>query len=120
MGDMIRKTYEDEYLNYHINPSDYYINPFGERDVREGAIIQYERNFPTAMEMRERENSLTDADNLVLDEIARLLNNACNCTSVTYEGRLSSAVKKFLCEKGYKISANRQYNTDYTTISWRR
>ena len=119
MGDMLRRAYGNETPNYYIDPSDYYINPFGEREVRIGAIVQYERDFPTAMEMRERENSLTDADNLVLDEIARLLNEECNCTSVTYEGCLSSAVKKFLCEKGYKISADRQYNTDYTIISWR-
>lgn len=79
----------------------------------------YERDFPTAMEMRERGNSLTDADILVLDEITRLLDDPYDCTFVTYEGRLSSAVKKFLCERGYKISANRQYNTDYTIISWR-
>ena len=79
----------------------------------------YERDFPTAMEMRERQNSLTVTDNLVLDEIARLLDETYDCTSITYEGCLSSAVKKFLCERGYKISANRQYNTDYTIISWR-
>lgn len=119
MGDMLRRAYGDEYPNYYINPSDYYIDPFGKRQIREGAIIQYERDFPTAMEMRKRGNSLTDADNLVLDEITRLLNEAHDCTSVTYEGCLSSAVKKFLCEKGYKISAVRKYNADYTTISWR-
>lgn len=112
MEDMVRKVYGDGYLNY-------YINPFGEREIREGTIVQYERDFPTAMEMRERGNSLTDADILVLDEIAKLLNEACYYTSVTYEGYLSSAVKKFLCEKGYKISTDRQYNTDYTLISWR-
>lgn len=79
----------------------------------------YERDFPTAMEMRERGNSLTDADFLVLDDIARLLNDPYDRTSVTYDGCLSTAVKKFLCERGYKISADRQYNTDYTIISWR-
>lgn len=79
----------------------------------------YERDFPTAMEMRERENSLTDADNLVLDEIAGLLNGACNCGSITYEGCVSSVVEKFLCEKGYKISIKQHYNTIYTIISWR-
>lgn len=102
----------DDYLNY-------YINPFGEQEIREGTIIQYERDFPTAMEMRERGNSLADADNLVLDEIARLLNEARDCTSVTYEGCLSSAVEKFLYKKGYKISTDRHYNTFYTVISWR-
>ena len=102
----------DDYLTY-------YVNPFGEREIKEETMFQYERDFPTAMEMRERENALTVADNLVLDEIAKLLNGACNCTSITYEGCLSSAVKKFLCEKGYKISADRQHNTDYTIISWR-
>lgn len=88
-------------------------------DIPEGTVIQYERDFPTAMEMRERENSLTTTDNLVLDEIEKLLNKAHNCTSVTYEGCLSTAVKKFLCEKGYKISTYQQYNTNYTIISWR-
>jgi hypothetical protein len=112
MGDMLRRAYNGEYSKYYFNPS-------GERETKEGMIIQYERDFPTAMEMRERENSLTDADNLVLDEIARLLNEARDCTSVTYEGCLSSAVKKFLCEKGYKLGRDRQYNTEYTTISWR-
>lgn len=119
MGDMLRRAYEDEYPNYYIDPSDYYINPFGKQEVREGAIVQYERDFPTAMEMRERENSLTYTDNLVLDEIARLLDEAYDRTSVTYDGCLSTAVKRFLCERGYKISADRQYNTDYTIISWR-
>lgn len=119
MGDMLRRAYGDEYPNYYINPSDYYIDPFGEPQVREGATIQYERDFPTAMEMRERQDCLTVADNLVLDEIAKRLNGAFNCTSITYERRVSSAVKKFLCEKGYKISADRQYNIDYTIISWR-
>lgn len=88
-------------------------------DILEDTVIQYERDFPTAMEVREQKNSLTVADKLVLDEIARLLNEAHDCTLITYEGRLSSAVKKFLCKKGYKLGRERQYNTEYTTISWR-
>lgn len=120
MGDMLRRAYGNEYPNYYIDPSDYYIDPFGKQEVREGAIIQYDRDFPTAMEMRARERSLTVTDDLVLDEIARLLDEAYDCTSVTYDGCLSSAVKEFLCEKGYKISIDRQYNTDYTIISWRK
>lgn len=119
MGDMLRRAYGDEYPNYYINPSDYYIDLFGEQQVREGATIQYERDFPTAMEMRERQDSLIVTDNLVLDGIAKLLDEAYERTSVTYDGCLSSAVKKFLCERGYKISVDRQYNTDYTIISWR-
>lgn len=112
MGDMLRKAYGDEYPNY-------YINPFGEREIRVGTIIEYEDDFPTAAEMRARKDSLTVADEVTLNEIKKLLGNANDCTSITYEGRLSSAVTKFLCEKGYKIDRDRQYNIEYTTISWR-
>ena len=86
--------------------------------------VEYEEDFlndfPTAMEMRERKNSLTVKDKLALNEIAKLFNEAHDRTSVTYEGCLSSAAKKFLCGKGYKIDTVRQYNTDYTIISWRK
>lgn len=86
--------------------------------------VEYEEDFlndfPTAMEMRERKNSFTVKDKLALNEIAKLLNEAHDRTSVTYEGCLSSAVKRFLCGKGYRIDTGRQYNTDYTTISWRK
>ena len=78
------------------------------------------KDFPTAMEMRERKNSFTIKDKLALDEIAKLLNDAYDRTSVIYEGCLSSAAKKFLCEKGYKISTTQQYNITYTIISWRK
>lgn len=93
-------------------------------DRIKNTYIEYEadflKDFPTAMAMRERKNSLTVRDKLALDEIAKLLNEAYNCTSITYEGCLSSAVKRFLCEKGYKINTGQQYNTTYTTISWRK
>ena len=86
--------------------------------------VEYEedflKDFPTAMEMRERKNSLTVKDKLTLNEIAKLLNEAHDRTLVTYEGCLSSAVKRFLCGKGYKIDTDWQYNTDYTIISWRK
>ena len=86
--------------------------------------VEYEedflKDFPTAMEMRERKNSLTVKDKLALNEIAKLLNEAHDRTLVTYEGCLSSAVKRFLCGKGYKIDTDWQYNTDYTIISWRK
>lgn len=86
--------------------------------------VEYEedflKDFPTVMEMRERKNSFTVKDKLALNEIVKLLNEAYNCTSVTYEGCLSSAVKRFLCGEGYKIDTGRQYNTDYTIISWRK
>lgn len=86
--------------------------------------IEYEgdflKDFPTVMEMRERKNSFTVKDKLALNEIVKLLNEAYNCTSVTYEGSLSSAAKRFLCEKGYKIDTGQQYNTSYTIISWRK
>ena len=86
--------------------------------------VEYEedflKDFPTAMEMRERKNSLTVKDKLALNEIAKLLNEVYDHTSVTCEGCLSSAAKKFLCEKGYKISTGEQYNITYTTISWRK
>ena len=86
--------------------------------------VEYEEDFlndfPTAMEMRERKNSLTVKDKLALNEIAKLLNEAHDRTLVTYEGCLSSAVKRLLCGKGYKIDTDRQYNTDYTIISWRK
>lgn len=86
--------------------------------------VEYEedflKDFPTAMEMRERKNFLAVKDKLALHEIAKLLNEAQDRTSVTYEGCLSSAVKRFLFGKGYKIDTDRQYNTDYTIISWRK
>ena len=81
---------------------------------------EFLKDFPTAMEMRERKNSFTIKDKLALDEIAKLLNEAHDRTSVTYDGCLSSVVKRFLCEKGYKISTGQQYNITYTTISWRK
>lgn len=93
-------------------------------DRIENTCVEYEedflKDFPTAMEMRERKNSFTVKDKLALNEIAKLLNEAHDRTLVTYEGCLSSAAKKFLCEKGYKISTGQQYNTTYTTISWRK
>ena len=81
---------------------------------------EFLKDFPTAMEMQERKNSFTVKDKLALNEIAKLLNEAHDRTSVTYEGCLSSAAKKFLCEKGYKISTTQQYNITYTIISWRK
>ena len=81
---------------------------------------EFLKDFPTAMEMRERKNSFTVKDKLALNEIAKLLNEAHDRTLVTYEGCLSSAVKRFLYGKGYKIDTDRQYNTDYTIISWRK
>lgn len=93
-------------------------------DRIKNTYVEYEadflKDFPTAMAMRERKNSLTVRDKLALDEIAKLLNEALERTSVTYEGCLSSAAKKFLCEKGYKISTAQQYNITYTIISWRK
>ena len=92
-------------------------------DRIKNTYIEYEedflKDFPTVMEMRERKNSFTVKDKLALNEIVKLLNEAYNCTSVAYEGYLSSAVKRFLCEKGYKIDTSQQYNTDYAIISWR-
>jgi len=86
--------------------------------------VEYEedflKDFPTAMEMRERKNSFTVKDKLALNEIAKLLNEAHDRTSVTYEGYLSSAVKRFLCGKEYKIDISQQYNVEYTIISWRK
>ena len=86
--------------------------------------VEYEedflKDFPTAMEMRKRKNSFTVKDKLALNEIVKLLNEAHNCTSITYKTGLSSAIKRFLCEKGYKIDTNYQYITDYTIISWRK
>lgn len=92
-------------------------------DRIKNTYIEYEedflKDFPTAMEMRERKNSFTVKDKLALNEIVKLLNEAYNCTSIAYEGCLSSAVKRFLCGKGYKIDTDRQYS-DYTIISWRK
>lgn len=86
--------------------------------------VEYEedflKDFPTAMEMRERKNSFTVKDKLALNEIVKLLNETHDRTSVTYEGCLSSAVKTFLREKRYEIDTVQQYNTDYTIISWRK
>ena len=86
----------------------------------ESKVFSFEDDFPTADEIRNRKQELNTTDVAVLGEIKRLLNEACDCTSITYEGDLSLAVKKFLCEKGYKISTYRQYNTFYTIISWRK
>ena len=93
-------------------------------DIIENTCVEYEedflKDFPTAMEMRERKDSFTVKDKLALNEIAKLLNETHDRTSVTYEGCLSSAVKRFLCGEGYKIDTGRQYNIDYTIISWRK
>ena len=93
-------------------------------NIIENTCVEYEedflKDFPTAMEMRERKDSFTVKDKLALNEIAKLLNETHDRTSVTYEGCLSSAVKRFLCEKGYKIDTAQQYNTSYTIISWRK
>ena len=75
--------------------------------------------FLLSRKCENEKNSFTVKDKLALNEIAKLLNEAYNCTSVTYEGCLSSAVKRFLCEKGYKIDTSQQYNTDYAIISWK-
>lgn len=83
-----------------------------------GEVFSFEDDFPTADEMRDRKQKLSTIDMAILDEIKKLLDSANDCTSITYEGSLSSTVKKFLYERGYKITAGRQYNTDYTTISW--
>lgn len=93
-------------------------------NIIENTCVEYEedflKDFPTAMEMRERKDSFTVKDKLALNEIAKLLNETHDRTSVTYEGCLSSAVKRFLCGNGYKIDTGSQYNTDYTIISWRK
>lgn len=93
-------------------------------NIIENTCVEYEedflKDFPTAMEMRERKDSFTVKDKLALNEIAKLLNETHDRTSVTYEGCLSSAVKRFLCGKEYKIDTGSQYNTDYTIISWRK
>lgn len=92
-------------------------------DIIENTCVEYEedflKDFPTAMEMRERKDSFTVKDKLALNEIAKLLNETHDRTSVTYEGCLSSVVKRFLCGEGYKIYTGSQYNTDYTIIYWR-
>lgn len=85
----------------------------------ESKIFSFEDDFPTADKVRNRKQKLSATDITILGEIKRLIDSANDCTSITYEGCLSSAAKKFLCEKGYKISAVRQYNTDYIVISWR-
>lgn len=84
--------------------------------------VEYEedflKDFPTAMEMRERKNSLTVKDKLALNEIAKLLNEAHDCTLVTYEGYAPKLVRKFLESKDFKIECGDQYNQSYTVISW--
>lgn len=91
---------------------------YGYSNVNPGFSLD-EIDFPTADEIRNRKQELNTTNVAILDKIKRLLNEACDCTSVTYEGCLSSAVEKFLCKKGYKISTDRHYNTFYTVISWR-
>ena len=54
----------------------------------------------------------------MMDEIAKLLNEAHDCTLVTYEGYASKLVRKFLESKGFKIECGDQYNQSYTVISW--
>lgn len=108
MGDMLRKAYGG------FAPYDY-----GWPDDWEDNAIDFVDDFPTAAEMRARKDSLTTSDKIVLDEIKERLNGVTGGTSITHEGCLSIAVTKFLCEKGYKIDRDRQYNTEYTIISWR-
>lgn len=95
------------------------IYAYGYSNVNPGFSLD-EIDFPTADEIRNRKQELNTTDVAVLGEIKRLLDEARDCTSVIYEGCLSSVVEKFLCKKGYKISADRHYNTFYTVISWGR
>lgn len=112
MGDMLRKAYGDEYPNF-------YRNLFGDWDIREGTTIEYEDDFPTADEMRNREEELNTADKVILNEIKTALkesNVAVN--QVLYEGELSSTVVKYLCEKGYKVDHIRSIDNPCIKISW--
>ena len=69
--------------------------------------VEYEedflKDFPTAMEMRERKNSFTVKDKLALNEIVKLLNEAYNCTSVTYEGVFPRQLRDFFVRRDTRL-----------------
>lgn len=112
MRDMFKKACRNEYPNF-------YRNPFGDWEVREGTIIEYEDDFPTADEMRKRKGKCSVADQIILDIIkATLKEVSSDVNQIFYEGELPSTVKKYLYERGYKIDCSRQYNDFYTKISW--
>ena len=69
--------------------------------------VEYEedflKDFPTAMEMRERKNSFTVKDKLALNEIVKLLNEAYNCTSVTYQGVFPRQLRDFFVRRDTRL-----------------
>ena len=69
--------------------------------------VEYEedflKDFPTAMEVRERKNSFTVKDKLALNEIAKLLNEAYNCTSVTYQGVFPRQLRDFFVRRDTRL-----------------
>ena len=69
--------------------------------------VEYEedflKDFPTAMEVRERKNSFTIKDKLALNEIAKLLNEAYNCTSVTYQGVFPRQLRDFFVRRDTRL-----------------
>ena len=69
--------------------------------------VEYEedflKDFPTVMEMRERKNSFTVKDKLALNEIVKLLNEAYNCTSVSYEGVFPRQLRDFFVGRDTRL-----------------
>lgn len=110
MGDMLRKAYGCG----GFSPYEY-MWP----DEWEGDVIEYEDDFPTADEMRNRETKLSTVDRIILDEIKTALKESdSSVNQVLYEGDITSTVVKYLCEKGYKVEHIRSLDNPYIKISW--
>lgn len=99
------KTYDEKPINWEHIPDIGRIN--------DGTLI----DFPTAEDMRKKQQTFSEEELHILRAINILL-NAPKGNSITYQGYAPKLVRKFLENKGFKIECGDQYNQSYTVISW--
>ena len=100
------KTYDEKPINWEHIPDIERIN--------DETFI----NFPTADDMRKKQQTFSEEELHILRAINTLLNNVPKGNSITYQGYVPKLVRKFLESKDFKIECGDQYNQSYTVISW--
>jgi len=100
------KTYDEKPINLEHIPDIGRIN--------DGTLI----DFPTADDMRKKQQTFSEEELHILRAINTLLNNVPKGNSITYQGYVPKLVRKFLESKDFKIECGDQYNQSYTVISW--
>lgn len=110
MGDMLRKAYGcGGFAPYEYEwPDDW-----------GGDVFDFEDDFPTADEMRNREQKLNTVDKVILEKIKNALKETSkDINYILFEGEISPKVDRYLYEKGYKIDRIRSFNKTIYKISW--